>query len=226
MNPGYAVLLLLIMLMILVAGGVFVDRLAEALGGSDPAPAAQGEPAGPTPELQQIDLAAADPVPECGKQIISSIVTPTRALAAVIRDSRLQYSVIAPAVAARGGASLHVRTSYRVSCALDTGIVGHRGGFRLARGQRFADFRRLRINMARNLIRMFSSSTEQQGYQGLTCDLKRATLTDLGGGRQIMEVPLLLTPEGVVAINVGLGIDGFRPGDTIAILRMTTQEIA
>jgi hypothetical protein len=79
--------------------------------------------------------------------------------------------------------------------------------------------------MARNLIRMFSSSTEQQGYQGHTCDLESAEVTDLDGGRELMRVPLLLTPEGVVTLNVGLGIDGFRPGDTIANLRMTTRTI-
>jgi hypothetical protein len=218
---------LLVTAAVVLTGIALADRLAGALDGSEPTPAtAQSGPAAPEPELQQLDLAVADPLPECRKRVVSSVVTPTRALVAVIRESGLEYSVIQPATEVPGGTGLRVQTSYRVSCDMDTGIVGHRGGFRLARGTRFADFRRLRINMARNLIRMFSDSTEQQGYQGLTCDLKRASFTPIGDRREIMEVPLLLTPEGVVAMNVGLGIDGFRPGDTIATLRITTQEIA
>ena len=213
-------------LVLLLAGILIGDRLGgEPASASAESPASS--PAAPAAEIEDVELADADPLPECRSEIVSSVVTPTEDLAAVIREAGLEYSVIAPATpAGSAGSALQVRSNYRLSCSMDTGIVSYRGGFRLSRGARAADFRRLRINMARNLIRMYSTSVEQQGYQGLTCDLDRAVVTDLGDGRERVDVPLLLTPEGVVGLNVGLGIDSFRPGDTIANLRMTTRRLA
>lgn len=212
----------------MVAGGA-IWSLAQGGSDSEPVAAAEATSGGggfDSGPLEAVDIVDRSGLPDCRRRMVATEIVPRGKLAEQLAVGALDFGAIRPATAgAQGGSQLAVKTTFRFSCDGSTGVIGYRGGFRLERDGRFVDFRRLRIDADRNLIRMFADSVTQNGYDGLTCDLDLAESRE-EGGLTITTIPLLLTGEGTVAMNVGLGFGNrFNEGDVVGDIVMEMENI-
>ena len=226
-RASFLAFLLGAMALIVAAGAIW--SLADRGGEGPPPPPAETPLAGDfaAGELEPTDVVDRSGLPDCRRRMMTTEIRPTGKLAEELEAGRLSFRAISPATpSSSGGTQLFVKTTFRFSCDGSTGVIGYRGGFRLTRGETFVDFRRLRIDADRNLIRMFGDSVTQEGYNGLTCDLDLAR-TEERDGRVITTIPLLLTGEGRVAMNVGLGLSSrFDEGDVVGDIVMEMETIA
>ena len=193
----------------------------------DPEPAAGGTTTSATaPEPASTPPPGPEADPErCRLKVVDAAVTFDSALLEDLAGRGVTVSAVAPATMdGERQVTLQPRVSVAVSCDLSTGVIGLRGGVRLAGSDGAVDMRRWRMVTETGRVAAYFGSVARAPIRALRVRVGDA-VRSRSGGTETIAAPLAFAAGGVAATNLAFGTELRAGSSLLGTLTLTVERI-
>lgn len=196
--------------------------LASGADDDPPGPGDDRTASAATTSEAGVDLADLE---QCRLAVRSAVLGPDPETVRSWSAAGIQIEPIAPASLVGGAAiATRVTSSTEIPCDATSGYIGTRGGMRFRLGDRVAELRRVRLDLAAGTMTIFTASTGFDGILSSDLPIRGADRVQQGSEVTIV-VPLRSTPDFAGAANVALGTEIFRSSDTFGTFTLAGEMI-